>query len=225
MLSLLVFYNCDDSQENNTINYVSFETTSYDFGVDIGSSSSNDINIYSTTISNSERTFDISILTDVTTADASAYTVPSSVTIPAKSNIGVFSVSISDLNISADGETLVLAFTGEEGLFIGDPITLNITQICPYPEVELTITFDDYPEEQYWELYDANDVLLFEGGPYPDEVEFSRSFCLTSGTYKILMGDLYGDGGGAYTLTYNGNVIVSGDGNHGASEEQTFQIE
>ena len=35
-ISLFVFYNCDsDDQNQKTINYVSFETTSYNFGVDI----------------------------------------------------------------------------------------------------------------------------------------------------------------------------------------------
>ncbi|TGV02450.1 hypothetical protein [Flavivirga rizhaonensis] len=222
-IPLLVFYSCD-SDDHNIINYVSFESTSYDFGVDIQSSNSNDIKIYTTRISNVERVFNINIDTDMSTADPASYTVPGSVSVPANSNEGVFTVNISDLNIGAEGETLVLSFTNEEGLFIGDPITFNIKQICPYPETQLAITFDDFPEEQYWELYDSNDDLLFEGGPYPDETEFSRGFCLENGTYKIVMGDTFGDGGGGYTITYNGNVLVTGDGNHGFSEELTFQI-
>ena len=122
------------------------------------------------------------------------------------------------------GETLTLAFTSKEDLFVGDPITLSIKQICPYPETTLSITFDDYPEEQYWELYNANDELLFEGGTYPNETMFSRAFCLASGTYRILMGDTFGDGGGPFTITYNGNVLASGDGDHGFSKVTTFQV-
>ncbi len=224
-ISLLVFNGCDsDDQDQTTINYVSFESTSYDFGVDLLSSNSNDIKVYTTLISNAERVFNINIETDMSTADPASYTVPTSVSIPANTNEGSFAVNISDLNIGPDGETLVLSFTNEDDLFIGDPIVLNIKQICPYPETQLDITFDDFPEEQFWELYDSNDVLLFEGGPYPDETEFSRTFCLENGTYKILMGDTFGDGGGPYTITNNGNVLVSGDGDHGFSEEVTFQI-
>lgn len=224
-IALWGFYSCNsDDQDQNTINYVSFESTSYSFGVDLQSSNSNDIKIYTTRISNAERMFTINVETDLSTADPASYTVPASVSVPANSNEGAFTVNISDLNISPDGETLVLSFTNEEGLFIGDPITFNIKQICPYPETQLDITFDDYPEEQFWELYDSNDVLLFEGGPYPDETEFSRTFCLASGTYKILMGDTFGDGGGPYTITYDGNVLVSEDGTHGKGEEITFQI-
>lgn len=222
-ISLFVFYNCD-SDDQKTINYVSFETTSYNFGVDIQSSSSNEIKIFTTTISSSDRVFNISILDDLSSADPASYTIPTFVTVPANTNVGTFAVNISDLNISADGETLVLAFISKEDLFIGDPITLNIKQICPYPETILDITFDDYPEEQYWELYNANDELLFEGGTYPNETMFSRAFCLASGTYKILMGDTFGDGGGPFTVTYNGNVLVSGDGSHGFSNVVTFQI-
>ncbi|MDD7885555.1 hypothetical protein [Flavivirga sp. 57AJ16] len=224
-MPLAVFYSCDsDDQNQTTINYVSFEATSYDFGVDIQSSNSNDIKVYTTHISNTERIFGINIETDLSTADPASYTVPTSVSVPANSNEGVFTINISDLNIGVEGETLVLSFTNEAGLFVGDPITFNIKQVCPYPETQLDITFDDYPEEQYWELYDSNDVLLFEGGPYPDETAFSRVFCLANGTYKILMGDTFGDGGGPYTITNNGNVLVTGDGDHGFSEEITFQI-
>ena len=225
LVSLLAFYGCDgDDQDQNSIDFVSFESTSYDFGVDLQSSNSNDIKIYTTLISNVERVFSINIETDLSTADPASYTVPTSVSVPANSNEGAFTVNVSDLNIGVEGETLVLSFTNEAGLFIGDPITFNIKQICPYPETQLDITFDGFPEEQYWELYDSNDVLLFEGGPYPNETEFSRTFCLASGTYKIFMGDTFGDGGGPYTITYDGNVLVSGDGTYGTGEEITFQI-
>ena len=62
-ISLFVFYNCDsDDQNQKTINYVSFETTSYNFGVDIQGSSSNEIKVFTTTISSSDRVFNISIL-------------------------------------------------------------------------------------------------------------------------------------------------------------------
>ncbi|WP_303318558.1 hypothetical protein Q4Q34_04420 [Flavivirga abyssicola] len=223
-IPLLAFYSCD-SDDHNIINYVSFESTSYDFGVDIQSSNSNDIKIYTTRISNVERVFNINIETDMSTADPASYTVPGSVSVPANSNEGVFTVNISDLNIGVEGETLVLSFNKEEGLFIGDPITFNIKQVCPYPETQLDIAFDDFAQEQYWELYDSSDVLLFEGGAYPEgTTKFSRTFCLESGTYKIFMGDTYGDGGGSYTMTNSGNVLVTGDGNHGFGEEITFQI-
>ncbi len=224
-ISLLVFYSCDsDDQDQITINYVSFESTSFNFGVDLQSSNSNDIKVYTTLISNVERVFNINIETDLSTADPASYTVPTSVSVPANTNVGAFTVNISDLNIGPDGEILVISLTNEAGLFIGDPIVLNIKQICPYPETQLDITFDDFPDEQFWELYDSNDVLLFEGGPYSDQTEFSRTFCLENGTYKILMGDVFGDGGGPYTITNNGNVLVTGDGDHGFGEEITFQI-
>ncbi|MBU3821958.1 hypothetical protein KO566_07795 [Flavobacteriaceae bacterium XHP0103] len=221
-----ILYGCTENNPDEiSINYISFESTSYDFGVDIGGSNNNDIKVYTTTISSSERIFNINILTELSTADPNSFTVPNSVIVPANTNFGSFSVNISDTNISPNGETLTIAFTDTEGLLIGDPITLNIQQICPYPETFLNITFDDYPEEQYWELYDDNGMLLFSGGPYPDETEFSKAFCLAPGNYTIFMGDGYGDGGGPYTITYNGSVIVSRNGDHGLGEEISFIID
>lgn len=222
---VISLYGCTkDNQDEIHINYVSFEASSYDFGVDIGGSNTNDIKVYTTTIFGSERIFNINILLDQSTADPTSYTVPSSVSVAANTNVGSFSVNISDVNINPNGETLTIAFSDAEGLFVGDPITLNIQQICPYPETTLSITFDDYPEEQYWELYNENDELLFSGGPYPNEVDFNKAFCLAPGNYRLFMGDVYGDGGGPYSITNNGNVIISRNGNHGFGESIPFTI-
>lgn len=220
----LTLFNCKDSQDFELINYIAFENTVYDFGVEIQGNSTNQIKVYTTQITGSDRQFNVEVDAEASSADPSAYAVPSTVIVPANTNVGELPITISDINISAEGETLVLVFINEEGLFIGDPITLNIKQICPAPETVLNITFDDFPEEQSWELYDASDSLLFSGGPYPEQTEFTQSFCLQSGTYKLIMLDAFGDGGGPYTITNNGNVIISGDGAYGFGEEQTFQI-
>ncbi|MBC3758086.1 hypothetical protein H7U19_06695 [Hyunsoonleella sp. SJ7] len=223
-LMVLTLFNCKESQDFELINYIAFENTVYDFGVDIQGSSTNQIKVYTTQLSGSDRQFSVEVDAEASSVDPSAYTVPSTVIVPANTNVGELPITISDINISAEGETLVLVFKNEDGLFIGEPITLNIKQICPVPETTLSITFDGFPEEQAWELYDASDSLLFSGGPYPDQTEFSQSFCLQSGTYKLIMLDAFGDGGGPYTITNNDNVIISGDGAYGFGEEQTFQI-
>ncbi len=223
-LATTLFYNCEDSQDFETINFVSFENSSFDFGVEIQGSSTNAIRLYTSTITDADRQFNVEVDLDASTLDPNAYSVPTTAVVPSNTNVGMLSITISDLNISAEGESLVLKFQSEDGLFIGDPITLNVKQICPFPETILSIAFDAFPEEQSWELLDANDVQLFAGGPYPGETEFSQSFCLTSGTYTIIMSDSFGDGGGAYTISNNGTTILMSDGNYGFGEEQTFQV-
>jgi hypothetical protein len=145
--------------------------------------------------------------------------------VPANSNLGVFSITVEGASIDPEGDTLGLEFTSADDIFIGGPLVLTLKQVCPNPELFLDITFDTYPEEQYWELYDANDVLLYEGGTYPDQTSYTRAFCLSPGSYQFLMGDAYGDGGGPYTLTYNGGILHSSDGGFGFGEVIPFTLQ
>lgn len=222
--SFFIFNSCEDENEVN-INYTSFESTSMDFGVELAGSSTNDINIYSTKTTSSARTFNINVLS-ASTADPSSYDVPAAVTIPANSNVGTFSVTISDINIGEEGETLILDIPEEKGIYTGAPITLKVKQVCPLNEVILAITFDDYPEETSWELLDSSDTVIFSGGSYDGQSTFSKAFCLENGTYTFTIYDVYEDGinaPGNYKLSYNGALIASGDA-FGASDTTTFTV-
>jgi hypothetical protein len=222
-LSFFAFNGCADDDE--VINYVSFESTSYKFGVELDGSSSNDIKIYATKTTGADRTFNISVVTDLSTADPTSYEVPTSVTIPANTNMGIFTVKISDINISENGETLVLEIENQEDLFTGEKITLNVKQVCPLNEVILDIQFDDWPEETGWELLDSDDNVLASApfGSYAGQKDFSKAFCLENGTYTFIIYDAYGDGTKYYRLSYNGTIIVEG-GAFGASEATTFDV-
>jgi len=224
-MSLFVFSNCENKIEfTENLNYVNFQSTPFIYGVDLESTSVHEISIYTTQVTGSDRTFTINVDIATSTADAAAYSVPTTVTVPANSNVGVFSVSITDLNIGEEGKTLVLEIGAQEGLLIGDKITLNIRQVCPYNEVVFAITFDDYPDETSWELFDSNDNVIASGGPYAGETAFAKSFCLENGTYTFTIYDAWGDGSGPYTLTYNGENLVSSDGGFGTSESTTFTV-
>lgn len=227
IFTLFMFLNCEKNEDQITvsnINYVSFEPA-FEFGVDPTGTAVEQISIFTSTVLSTSKTFNIAVVEDQTTADPTGYSISSSViTIPASSNEGSIELSVTGSKIDPDGSVLVLEITSETGVIIGEPLVINLSQVCPYPETILNIFFDDYPEEQYWELYDANDVLLFEGGPYPDQTSLEKALCLPSGSYQIFMGDLYGDGGGTYTLTYNGNVILERGGDYGTGETISFQI-
>ncbi|WP_299547184.1 hypothetical protein [Seonamhaeicola sp.] len=227
LLALFLFAACEKNEDGITvskINYVSFEPA-FNFGVDPTGTATEQISIFVSTITSAARTFNISVVEDGTTADPTGYSISSStITIPADSNEGAIELTVTGSKIDPDGSVLILEISSQEGLLIGEPLVINLSQVCPYPETILDITFDDYPEEQYWQILDANDVVLFEGGPYPDQTSFSKALCLPPGSYQILMGDLFGDGGGPYTLTYNGNVIVARNGDHESGEVIAFQI-
>jgi hypothetical protein len=222
--SLFFFNSCED-ENDVTINYTSFETTSMDFGVELDGSSTNDITIYSTKTSGSARTFNINVLS-ASTADPASYDVPASVTIPANSNMGTFPVTISDLNIGENGETLILDLPEENGVYTGAPLTLKVKQVCPLNEVILTITFDAYPDETSWELLDSSEAVVDSGDSYDGQTSFTKAFCLENGTYTFIIYDVYEDGinaPGNYKLTYNGTTIASGSA-FGASDSTTFEV-
>lgn len=230
LLAILMFgfNSCDDKVDGGTndINFISFESSSFSFGVDLGGTTIRDINVYTTQTTGSDRTFSVNVNVEASTADAASYAVPATVLVPANTNVGVLSVSVTDLNIDPDdGETLVLEFTNTDGLFSGNAITLNISQVCPYNEVMLSITFDSWPEESYWELLDSNDNVLFSAaeGDYAGEDSFAKTFCLQNGTYTFTIYDAYADGTGDYSLNYNGTTLASG-GAFGASDTTTFTV-
>jgi len=227
-LSFFAFNGCDDDDE--VINYVSFENKSFDFGVELDGSSTNEFKIYATNTTGSDRSYSINVVTDMSTADPNSYTVPATVTIPANTNVGVFAVKIDDLNISKDGETLVLEFGREEGLFTGEKLVFNIKQVCPFNEIEVKITFDDYASECTWELYDSAGDLVTSAGPWADKVKSaSEKVCLQDGSYTFVIYDVYGDGltwpeVGNATITYKGNVLVFIDGDFGSEAAADFDV-
>jgi hypothetical protein len=228
LAALFSFNRCEnDIKGTKDLNYITFEKSPIDIGVDLGGSTTGDIKVYTTQVVGTDRTFNVNVLTDQSSADPDAYKVPASVTVPANSNVGTLTIDISDVNIG-DGVSLVLDIQSQDGLYKGDPATIMITQVCPYNEVILNMNFDSYPEESYWEMLDANNnvVASVPAGTYADMTDAKKKFCLTDGTYTFIMYDYYGDGitpPGGYTLSYNGTVIASGD-EFGSSDATTFTV-
>lgn len=238
MKKIVVFFNlltclfllvgCEED-ELNRANYVTFESTDYDFGVDVGSSSSRDLKIYSTIVSGVDRVFDVTVESDLSTADPASYQIPNSITLPANSNVGVLPIVIEDLNIGIDGKKLVLSLTPKEGIYLGEMVTLNIFQDCDAPLV-IDFSFDGYADETSWELLNNLGETVLTGGDYDQgQASSSVSLCLASGTYTFNVYDSYGDG-----LTYpnTGRISISQgaenkaviDGNYGAGTSVSFEL-
>ncbi|MDN3666215.1 hypothetical protein ACFFU1_11860 [Algibacter miyuki] len=228
-LSIILFNSCDyDDQDSIDIDYVGF-VSDFTIGVAPTGTIDEEISIYATKTTSSERTLTLSIDSDLTTADATAYTVPNSITIPAGSTKGTFTLNAIGENISTSGlDLLVLSITSNDGTLVGEPLSINLQQVCPYPETELSLTFDDYASEISWELTDSDDNILFSGGPYTDgDTDISSTFCLGNGDYTFILKDSYGDGfaaPGAAIIYNNGVELVNISGDFGNLISQAFTI-
>ena len=234
ILSVTIFTNCeenDDTPKITEINFVGFESRPL-IGVDPAVTATEEIKVATSNTSSADRTFNIAINTGLTTADASAYTVPASVTVPANSNLGVFNIEIVGPNINPSGDDiLALDFVSQEGLQVSASMQINLKQVCPNPELILDITFDNWPEEIYWRITDSSDNTVFESatpadfGAYDGLTEgISRNICLASGTYTFSIFDQFGDGAGPFSLTFDGTVIFTSDGAYGDRTDVSITI-
>jgi hypothetical protein len=104
---------------------------------------------------------------------------------------------------------------------------------CGTGDFEIELRTDNYPGETSWEVREEQTGLLVASGSGYDRMStvYSDSYCLHSnGPFVFTINDSYGDGiccangGGEYTLTFNGVVVHTG-GRFGASESVTFVYE
>jgi len=99
-------------------------------------------------------------------------------------------------------------------------------------DVELRLTFDDYPEETSFVITNTSGTTITSGGTYGNQADGSTlvlDTCLDAGCYNLTIIDAFGDGiccsygNGSYSLSANGSVLVSG-AQFGASETTEFCV-
>ena len=101
---------------------------------------------------------------------------------------------------------------------------------CTTNSVNVSITFDNYPEETSWTL--TNDAgTTVASGSYstanPDGSTISEDLCLPDGCYTFTINDAYGDGiccsygNGSYSVTDSSGTLASG-GSFTTSEATPF---
>lgn len=228
--SVFAFHSCEDLVEAPQTPYATFSVNSDDFGVDIGSQATKEYTIYTANVTDTERTITISVVADETDADPASYIVPTTLTIPAGSNVGTFSVTIQDINLDED-KKLVLKLEQTENLFTGENLTLNVSQLCPTGEskVKINLVFDTWPEEIYWRLINSSGVIVYASSDTPAYGAYagmtgsiSEGGCLPSDTYTIEIFDQYGDGGTEYTITVAGTTVYTVSGNYGGYTSGIF---
>jgi len=98
--------------------------------------------------------------------------------------------------------------------------------------VNLSITFDNYPEETSWTITDGSGSPVASGGTYASQADGSTlnvSTELPVGCYSLTINDAYGDGiccsygNGSYTLT-DGSVVLASGASFASSETTTFCV-
>lgn len=192
-LSFLAFTGCEETAEPKITdyNYVAFSDSEVDLKVDKGSTSSATYTVGVSTTSSSERTFNIVIDQAMTDADPASYTMPSSVTIPANSNSGSFTIDVVDVNIISS-KVLVLKLEEQDGLIIGNQnqFVINLLRVCVSDlagnytysngngkaatvvktgEGKYTVSGDNaFGSDYSFNIVDGCDILNVTGGFLPD---------------------------------------------------------
>ena len=107
----------------------------------------------------------------------------------------------------------------ETGVDCGGSSCQPCQTACSDNEVNLSITFDNYPEETAWTLTNSGGQTVASGGTYGSQADgstYTEALCLPDGCYTFTITDAYGDGiccsygNGSYSLTGSTGVLASG---------------
>jgi hypothetical protein len=94
------------------------------------------------TVSNVDRTFNVTVNTAESTATADIYSVPSTVTIPAGSYIGTLTITGNETpNLTPTAANIVVEITSEDA-FVTTPLTVRVFKVCPIPADYLVGDYD-----------------------------------------------------------------------------------
>lgn len=228
---LISFNSCTEEVEPPQTNYITFGATTYSTGVDVKGSKTFDIPVYTANVTGSDRAFEVAVL-PTSTAAAGSYTVPSTVTIPAGTNIGTLSVALTDTNLGIGVNALRLSFGPQDGLSRGPDTVLNYIQNCTEVTASLTLTFDLYAEETGWNIKDelGGVVASKAAGSYTrGQGPATESIQLCAGrNYTLTVTDAFNDGMndgafiGNYRLVIGGVTKVMASGNFTSSQTNAF---
>lgn len=135
------------------------------------------------------------------------------------------------------GTSVKLRFVGStattwQGDIAVDDVSLTTVAAPVCTNVNINMTFDNYPEETSWEILNSSNQIVFSGGTYGSQADGSSltvTKCLDAGCYTFKIKDSYGDGmccsygNGSYSVTSNGTTFASG-GTFGASQSTNFCV-
>lgn len=100
-------------------------------------------------------------------------------------------------------------------------------------DVNLRLTFDNYPEETSWEIRNSNNNIVFSGANYgnqPDGSTITITNGLFAGCYTLTIKDTYGDGmcctvgNGSYRLTDTTGAVLATGGSFATTSTTSFCV-
>jgi len=135
VLAFVLLVSCGEADTtifNGKKTFLSFSSNVYSLPVEIDATGSLDVILNSSTVSDVDRTFPVTIVAEETTADPLTYTLPATVTIPAGSFTGVLKVLGADNGLE-ESTVLTITFTStdETSSFDSNKAIINVTQFCP----------------------------------------------------------------------------------------------
>ena len=139
LASAFLFVSCEEERVffNEDQVFVEFESLNIDLPVVIDATGSTEVAVTVSSVSESERTVDLEIVQEETTASADTYTL-GSIVIPANSYEGTLTIEGVDNNVTTEPETLVLALPEGVGFSSDGNLTVNIFEVCPVDETLFT---------------------------------------------------------------------------------------
>lgn len=195
-----LFLSCEEDKDVTVVPHVSFQKDGVFAFEPEATTATHEIKVYATKASGSDRVYTLMANPELTTVAASDYTLPATVTIPANTREGSFTVTMKS---GAIGKVLAIDFLDADfmdGTYKGAaPLKLTPKVVCPLNDLVLELILDRWGEETVWELYQGN-ALVATGGPYTSTGSNSAqpkqefSFCVPDGDYTFVIYDLYGDG-------------------------------
>lgn len=143
-----------------------------------------------------------------------------------------------DLSAYASSSEVRLRFNGTTGTTWQGDMAIDAVSIAgaapSCTDLNLRITFDNYPEETSWEIRNGSNAVVASGGTYASQADGSTlniPMCLNDGCYTLTMSDVYGDGiccaygNGSYSLTNTStSAVLASGGSFGATDVKSFCV-
>lgn len=160
IITSLIFNSCeDDITEPTGLQYITIDKT-HVLGLEQNSSISTEVTIFTTTKLSSDTVFDLDITSDL---DPAAYSLPSSVTMPANSNKAVIPIEFSDTNLNGKGGTVSIGITPLDGYYVGDDSVDIGVALCP-SDISGTYDYIDGNEKTGIDIVKESDNLYYITG-------------------------------------------------------------
>lgn len=195
------------------------------------------VDIEMTTLSSSDRIFDVTVDLVESTLPVANYTL-GLVTVPANSYVGTLEVTYNDTGLlDLTKYFLKVDIVVPTGIAVirtgGDSVIITAVKKVICNDLELTINWDAYGSETTWDVKDSTGTIVEQGGPYFDDTENTSTvipFNLADGCYTFTIYDAFGDGlfdgntTGGYELDCSIISHASGSGNFGAAAVHDFCV-